>query len=99
PGGSCIEGLTVCFDLELDSGTPERFGDLEEMRDDEWLAPAEDHVGDRIPGDLVGHAQRFACVELVGQPLAGRRVGTAMQAAEIAISRQLPRDEQRRAQL
>ena len=55
--------------------------------------------GTPLPGDLVGYAQRLVCVELVVELLPRRRFGTAMQAAEIAIPRQLPGDEQRRAEL
>ena len=35
--------------------------------------------------------------ELVVQPLSGRRFGAAMETTEVAVARDLPRDEQRRA--
>jgi hypothetical protein len=93
-----VEPLAVGLDLELDAAAAERLGDVEEVRHDERLAAAEHRVGHLARDDVRRDAQRFARVELVAQRLARRRPGAAMHAREVAVARELPRDEQRRAE-
>jgi hypothetical protein len=93
-----VEALAVGFDLEVYAGRTERLGHREEMWNDQRLAAAQHHIGNAAAHDVVGNAQRLARVELVIEFLPRCRLGTAMQAREIAVARQLPRDEKRRAE-
>ena len=74
-------------------------GDRNPLHYDEGLAAAKHHV--RHPGtrDFADDTQCLARIEFVLEPLSRRRFGAAVQACEIAVPRQLPRDEKRSAQL
>src|SRR5450755_167103 len=76
----------------------ERFGQSEEVRHDQGLAPAEHHVGHAVADNLVGETQRFRGVKLVRKPFSRRRFGAAMQTAEIAITGYLAGYEQESSQ-
>src|SRR5690242_1047425 len=98
-GGGGIEALTIGLDLELNPGASQGFGQGEEVGYDHRLAAAEHHVRYALRGDIPGESDRLGRVELVGQPLAGRRVGAAMQAREVAVARELPADQERSGEL
>ena len=91
-----VEALTVGFDLEPDARVAQRLGEREEMGHDKRLTAAQHDVRNRVANDILGKGHCFIGVQLVRQPLSGRRLGAAMQAAEVAVARDLPRDEQRR---
>jgi hypothetical protein len=79
------------------SSTPpaQHFRDLEEVRQTSGSPPHSITYGTLL-ATISRRAERLVARELVGEALAGRRIGAAVQAREVAVARELPGDEERR---
>ena len=75
------------------------FDHLEEVRMDHRLAARERQVRDLVVHQLFEHSEDLLAAQLVLERLAGAAFLDAMQAREIALVGDLPRDVERRAQV
>ena len=98
-GDRRVEALSVGLDLELDA---RRRRALPPPPGNAGRPAARRRTASRTARRCAtmssASAHRFVGVELVGQALARRRLGAAVQAAEVAVAGELPGHEQRPAQ-
>ena len=96
---SGVEVVAVGLDLELAAARADVLDHVEEARMDHRLAAREREVGDLVVHQLLEDAEDLLVVELVVKRLAGPAFLDAVQAREVALVGDLPRDVERRAEV
>ena len=93
------EVVAVGLDLELAAARGDALDHLEEVRVQHRLAAGEREVRDLVVHQLVDHAEDLVAAELVRERLARPALLDAVQAGEVALVGDLPRDVERRGEV
>jgi hypothetical protein len=91
--------MAVGFDLELGAARAHVLDHLEELRMEHRLAARKGQVRHLVVHELVEHGKDLRRVELVRKGLARPALLDAMQAGEVALVGDLPRNVERRGQI